>query len=149
MSTPSLLTKSYTSEASLCKTIKPNDNPAKVPIALPKVPTNNAGNKRLCQPLADASAEAVAAFPIFALDAMSKSGRGIRDTLPMPRTIAKWVRYRVSPYPNNPAVPFPLMVLMMVPLELPMLPKNKSNNSFPSKSPEGTKEASLVGKAVA
>ena len=72
---------------------KPTHSPIKVPITLPNVPTNTAGSKRLCQFNEDASAEAVAALPIFALDPNKTSGNGTFKTQNPPTNIEmKWIR---------------------------------------------------------
>ena len=109
--------------------------PINVPMELPNVPTKIAGNILLFQPLDDASADAVAAFPILALLAIRISGKSIFCSFPNVNIVIKCIPYNIIPYNNNENEPLDVIVDIIVPDELPIAPKNNKSNNFPNFSP--------------
>ena len=109
-----------------------------------------AGNILLFHPLAVAREEAVAALPILAFDASSKSGIGILKTfLPTLIKTDKWTKYKTISNNNNDAAPLAANVLEIVPLAFPTEAKKNNKNNFPSNSPDGIVVFKFFGKKVA
>lgn len=110
--------------------------PINVPIELPNVPTKIAGKILLFHPLDDASADAVAAFPILALLAISISGNSILYNFPSANIVIKCIPYNSMQYDSKIKDPLDVTVDIIVPDELPIAPKNNNNNNFPNFSPK-------------
>ena len=120
-----------------------------VAITLPKMPTSRAGNRRDCQPLAEAKALAVAWLPILALEAINMSGMGILKIFPREKISSKCPAYKTEPKPSKPPTPLADSVDARVPLLLPIEPKKSNSSSFPIRSPLDTSGLKTEGAAVA
>ena len=113
----------------------PKNIPINVPIEFPSVPTKIAGKILLFQPFEDARADAVAAFPMLALLAIRMSGKSIFCNFPSINIVLICNPYSIMPYNNKINEPLDVIVDIIVPDELPIAPKNSSNNNFPNFSP--------------